>query len=671
MIIINRKSISPIIAIGLLIALTISGGAAIAVILSQSQSKTPTLSVLGLNGSTTSPILATASIVQITEYPDPLVSKDIVGIEVEVTNLGSKDIYVIDIDVIVGTTLLDLYAEWKIQSSTGAIKVNENGDPYTVGDKIGGYKQKPGTINYFVELDSSDYDNSFARIPATSNLFFAKVKVGNNPVHVDQSIQTQSVALKDFYSPVGYRVALFHHGTETSDARKKLEKVFTDTRFQSITNTKNMNISFDPNIDEYDFSSPTHGINATAVAETYDLVLVAMWAVHNNIANELMEIFNKGVALVFYGTLSGFGNYAQISSQINQTATEEITGLLFDGCSTCDSVKTKNTNANNTYWFIPNGKPGIVADLQPYNVFFEDNKKKDKLGYDIATLTNNTKISTKVYGYHKYELRDKKNSNALFLNKTSPLYVIRETASNKKVATFAMNHKSVFNNKKMSHRFFVPRNLIFAALGEDRKLIRHTKIQMNTFTLTQNPGNTQEFRISWTATVTEGDINLVDGGINFTLYMPTDYSISFRKGKEKKVQVDIETSGSTKLFTKTIKIDLQSNNVIHIDVGHNVSKGKRGLKYLYRNDNLSLILPVRGNNRLKWLRLASGDDPTQVKQWKIVTNWTNVDMSKDTLSVTYNKAIQPLLEIKAMIQRQAIDIKGTKLQKQIVTRINL
>ncbi|RMG42461.1 MAG: hypothetical protein D6732_00910 [Methanobacteriota archaeon] len=668
----SRKSISPIIAIGLMIALALFGGATVAILLSQTGDTVPQ-PISALNASAANNlILARAEIVQVTEYPDPLISEDVIGIEVEVTNLGLTSFFIQDVDVVVGSTRLDDFADWTIQETTGAIKVNTNGLPFQPGDDFGGYMQSPGSISYFVELDPSDYDNAFARIPFDAPLFFANVKIGNLPAQTDEIVPSQSVALRDFYSPVGYRVALFHHGAETASSRSDLEKMFTDSRFKGLTSSKNMNISFDPAIDEYDFSSPTHGINATQIANDYDVVLVAMWAVHKNIANELTELFNKGVALVFYGSLVDFGNYNQIVAEINQTATEQIAGITFEGCSTCDNVKPKETKANNTYWFEPQTKPGIVADLLPYSVFFEDKKRKDLFGYDIANVTQNPLIPTKVYGYHRYELRDKGNNNALFLNVTSPLLVVRETASNKKVVSFIMNHESMVKKKPNDHRYLVPRNLLFAALGEDRKLIRHTKVVMESFTLTQNPSNTQEFRISFQAQITEGDINLKNGGLNFTLYLPTDYTIDFRRGKEKKVQVDVETSGSTRTYTKTIKIDIQPNNIIHIDVGGNISKGKRGLLYLYRNDNLTLTLPVRGTNRLRWLQLAPSDDPTQVKPWTVVANWTNVDLSRDTLSTTYDMAIQPVFKGN---MRSDFSITTIEKRKQylpeIITRINL
>ncbi len=668
----GTRSISPLIAIGLLIALALFGGATVAVILSQTGDTTPQ-PFSALNASAANNlILARAEIVQVTEYPDPLISDDVIGIEVEITNFGLAPFYIQDVDVVVGSTRLDDFADWKIQETTGAIKVNSQGLQFQPGDTEGGYMQSPGKVSYFVELDPSEYDNSFARIPFDAPLFFANVKIGNLPAQTDEIVPSQSVALRDFYSPVGYRIALFHHGAETSSARRDFEKMFTDSRFTGLTSSKNMNFSFDPAVDEYDFSSPNHGINATQIALDYDAVIVTMWAVHNNIAKELTELFNSGVALVFYGSLVDFGNYNQIVAEINQTATELIAGITFEGCATCDTVKTKDTKANNTYWFEPGTKPGIVADLLPYSVFFEEKKKMDKFGYDIANVSQNPLISTKVYGYHRYELRDKKNNDALFLNKTSPLLVVRETASNKKVVSFIMNHESQVKKKPNDHRYLIPRNLLFAALGEDRKLIRHTEVVVNSFTLTQNPSNARKFRISFRAQVTEGDINLKNGGLNFTLYLPTDYTINFRRGKEKKVQVDVETSGSTRTFTKTIKIDLQPGNVIHIDIGGNISKGKRGLLYLYRNDNLTLTLPVRGTNRFRWLELGSSDDPTQMKPWTVVANWTNVDMSRDTQSTTYNLAIQPVLN--GAFRTDAINdatLMRRRNLSQINTRINL
>lgn len=661
---VNRRmrSISPIIAIGLLVALALFGGATVAVLLSQSTDTVPT-PVSALNASASNNlILATAEIVQVTEYPDPLVSEDVIGIEVEVTNLGLTPFFVQDVDVVVGSTQLDTFAEWKIQETTGAIKVNINGLPYQPGDEEGGYVQSVGKVSYFVELDPSNYGNAFARIPENAPLFFANVKIGNLPGQTDKIVASQSVALRDFYSPVGYHIALFHHGAETSSARSDFEKMFSDSRFQALTETKNMNITFDPATDEFDFSSPNHGINATQIAQDYDAVIVTMWAVHNNIAAELQELFDSGVALVFYGSLVNFGNYNQIVSEINQTATEQIEGITFNGCSSCDNVDPKDTDTNNTYWFEPVSKPGVVADLLPYSVFFERNKKEDEMGYDVASLTQDPTIPTLTYGYHHYELRDKTNNDALFLNITSPLLVVRETASNKKVASFVMNHDSLNNKDPNNHRYLVPRNLLFAALGEDRKLIRHTEVVMESFSIIQNPSQSRQFQITFQAKVTEGDLNLKNGGLNFTLYLPTDYTIDFRRGKEKKVQVDVESSGSTRTYSKTIKIDLQPNNIIHIDVGSNISKGKRGLLYLYRNDNLTLTLPVRGTNRLGWFELGPSDDPTQVKPWTVVANWTNVDLTKDTLSTTYNLAIQPNVPLLNMERvAMAVDNKRNKI----------
>ncbi len=646
--VVRRKSVSPIIAIAILIGLALAGGSVVAVVVNQSTQNVnipDANTLLGAN-ETNNLILLKAEIAQVFEHPDPQISKDVIGVQVDVTNLASTPVYIQDIDVMIGNTKLDDFAEWSIQSSIGAVKVDADGNPYTPGAEFGGYKQGSGQISYVVQLDESDYGNRFARLPYNTSLFFAQVQVGLTPGNTDAVVPTQIVALKDFYDPVDFRIAMFVHGGETSDAESDLRNMFSDSRFIGLTEAKNILIEFDQNTDKYDFSSPNHGINATAIAENYDGVIVAMWAVHNNIANELKTLYDAGIPLMFYGTLKGFGNYNQIASEINATLTEEITGLKWVGCSICDNVDNGDTDANNTYWFETNSNPGIVTDLKPGAIFFEDSKNMDRDAYDAANLTSNPEVEISVYGYHRFELRDEENGNALFFNHTGPSLVVRISPVGQRVVTFVMDsnelHESRRNrNTADDHTFFVPRNMLFAMLGQERKLIRHATIQMTSFNIVQNPQNSRQFRLEWSFQVKGGDINILDGDLNFTLTMPTDYTISYARGN--RIQVTIETSGSTRSpLSKAIRInDPQPSVFVDVADKFGGTRANRKLQYVYYDDNVSVVYPVRRVNRYGWLEISNSDDPAAVKPWTIKTEWSNVDFTFDSKTVTYNRAIQP------------------------------
>ncbi len=668
----RNRSVSPVIAMILVIAIAVAGGASVSVVMNNAISTNTSLNPASqLNKSANSISEVVGTIIQVFSDPNPQRSKDVVGLRVQVDNKLTSPVYVHGIDVYIGNTRLDDFAPWVIQGAINAYKVNSQGSLFRLGDTFGGYKQSSGNASYDIGLSVADYGVTFARIPFNTSLFYAKIKISSAPGTIDRTVLTKVVSLKDFFAPVTYRIAILTFNDITDNAFERLEKSITDKRFRYITQTKGITFQFDPNKDVYDLGKIT--LNTTYMAETYNLVLVSTWAVPKVATSALTALFDRGVPLVFFGTVSAFGNYNDIQKQIDWMTTERITGLVPLSCgTTCDGLLTTGNNggggggvtatANNTYSFY-SGTPAITADIQT-NVMFNERVKngaQDVGGRDVATLSANKSIDVTAYGNHTYRIY---KNGVLAFNQTGVSYAIRISPQGSRVVSFAFNDLYLDKSlpKELRHEKVVPRDMVITSLKEEAKLMTNARVKVNSFQVIKNPKNPSEFRLQLTSQVVDGDINIYWGSMNYTFNLPKDLTISYANKKASYLMAQLQTySNPTKLKTGIFNMAISSSNAYSSDVGGLTRDNNRLADYIYRLDNLTITLPVKKDGSLGWF-VASGNLALK-HSWGVSANWTNKigTIGSTVLSFSYSLN-QGTINFMSVAATNIVSYKSTKLK---------
>lgn len=624
----SRRSVSPVIAIVLLFGLAIAGAATTAVVYNNAVNETPgvgsaeTIPEFAGSGesATVSPSTITSSIVEMGQNTQ---TGTISSVKVQVTNNGNETVYVQSAEVIAGSTSSD--SQWDITAVEGATPVDVNGGPFEEGDQFGGYAIPPGQTATFTVSETSG--NPVHQIPQEqANLMSVNLKGGNQPGINNMRVQASTIALADPMAPRSIHAALLHYEGRTDHSKRNWVNLFTSEFFAGSMETKGIDFVFDKREDVYSFRNADHGLNATELSETYDVIVISMWAVHENIADLVSELFDLGVPMVFYGSIDKFNG-----DDIDFATTDNIVGLA--------PVTGFDDDAEDLVFSVNSDPINVLAGLDISNLpVLEEDDHFEIDDEDLANTTVATPIafatSTEDDGITVTALAYRDGTARVVSSPLDPHEAHKDT-------------ESVFE-------LVLPRNMILAAVDEGHRLTQEGTITFESISFDTYRRDHHQIRPSVTATVEGGDINLMAGDLTFEFTMPD--GMEFEMDHHAKARIEIESSGMSRTYVTTDSIE-RDGNILRFTLEmdhHRNHKGDRSLLYLFDGDNITITLPVRSSNSLRWMEIDEDVDLSAQFEWTISADWYGMDGISHSATEIFTEAVlqtsalsQPILNNKS------------------------
>ena len=395
----NTRGVSPVIAIILLIAIGIAGGSAVLLVLNAANDRQ--IRAESKLGDTEASGTLELDFALLKLSRDPTLTfaniTDYSIITVRVINTGSKAVYIIDFDLTVYGEKLDDYSPWTITTVSGATY-------QSAGTLYLGYKQDADTTAlYTVQLE--DLNNTLARIPDQTT-FTYEIKYGETAgivEHISKKEQISAITFKALF----YNIALFHFEQNWTQRDSPGQWEIT---LQEVNSTNNLFFFYDRASDAYEYNATDiiNPINTTAFAQEYDVVLMDKWAVPFALDSILTDLHGAGIPILFYGGLDPLvTSGADISTKINFTATEDLTGVTPQPYMGSTPLSRFAFGSNNTYTF--NSSTENILYGMSGQTFIERGIAEniwdlaDVYGFDIANFTT-IEPAFEVYGsaWHRY-----------------------------------------------------------------------------------------------------------------------------------------------------------------------------------------------------------------------------------------------------------------------------
>ncbi len=605
----SRRSISPMVAILLMVGLAIGGAATIAVVYTNSVNEplspqpsdlTQEIARSGAGNPLTPSTISTA----IVEMNQNTQSGTISSVKVSVTNSGNETIYVQSASVNVGAGSSN--AQWEITSVEGATPVNTNGDPYQPGDQFGGYAVTPGQTATFTVSETSG--NPVNQVPQDqANLLSVNLQAGDQPGINNLRIQSSSIELEDPLAPVSIHAALLYYRGKTDRSKRMWLNLFNSKFFEGSMKTKNVDFQFDRRNDVYDFRNGD--LNATELAENYDVVVVAMWAVHKNIADLVLELYDLGVPMVFYGSIDKFH-----SDDIDFDVTDQVVGLA--------PIAEANDDIENIQFSVNTDPIHVLSGLNLSSLpVLEDNDDFEIESEDLANVTIASPIA---YAISEEELA---------------VTALAYRDGSARVVSSPMDPHEAHGDAESVFELVLPRNMLLASVDEGQRLLQEGSIQFNSISFDTHRRNDHKIRPNIEATVIDGDINLLQGDITFEFTMPA--GMEFEMPRHSKARIQIESSGMSRTYVTTDSIEKDGNVLTFtLEMDHHRNhRGDRSLLYLFAGDNITITFPVRGSHSLKWMEIDENVDLTVQYDWSINASWYGMDGSSYSGSATFTEPV--------------------------------
>ncbi len=629
----NRRSISPALAIILLAGLAVAGATATAVVYNYATNnpqsltrnteeivnqQTPSQTGFGqsqlISGSSASSPIS-SEIVGMTSNSQ---TGSISSVQVTVTNNGNSTVYVNGAKVAYGTSSTSSDAQWTITSASGATMVNSNGNPYQNGDTFGGYAIPPGQTATFTITETSG--NPVNQIPQdAANLVTVTVNVGDQPGVTTLSVATNEINLPDPFAPMTAKVALLYYPGRTRHSERTLERLLQSSFFSASGSTKNIEFQFNKRDDKYSLKK---NINATKLAEDYDLVIFAMWAIPNGIASDVAStLYDNGVPMVFYGSIHKFR-----SSDINFTLTSEIVGLS-QVSSIGDDADVSSFSQDNSYDVFAGLNLNYAGNEdddedESHHPKFDEIREEDLVNVSSATALAYANVKHDHNRYNVTVLAYKDGSSRVVSSPIDP-------------------HEADDDSRAIFH-LALPRNMIFMALKQEHRLKEDGNLSFQELSFKKDRRHDHKVRPTITFTVKDGDINLIDNAVTFEFTVPS--GISFSLEKKSKVRIQVESSAMTRTYVTTEKLKVDGNVIsfsLKSDYHKGSKNGKRSLLYLFEGDNVTITFPVKSSHRYRWMELDSSVSLSTVYDWSISASWMNMDHNAGSASKTFSQAISP------------------------------
>lgn len=601
----SRRGVSPVVAIVLLIAIGIAGGAGVSVILSNVTDDPLTVESKIIASQSESSNDLDVSISSLSTDFSLILSNvtDYTSIAIMVQNNAGSDVYIIDFDILVYGEKLDDYSPWTITDASGATYTSSEGN-------YAGYKQNSDTSAiYTVEVE--DVNNTLARLP-NDTTFTYQVKYGDEPGVISKFSYEQRES-KVIFEVIFFNVAIFHWGSTfaVSSAAGQYEQTLT-----SLNGTNKMFFRYSRGDDAFDVSdsSVVSSLNITQMSLFYDLVLVDKWVVPQGAGDVIEQLHVKGTDLIFYGGLVEFDQNLQnvntIYGMIDLPRTLNITGLVPDfyfGGGVKGSV--------NGYRFY-SGSDSVLAghngesfDEIPNN---NANKVKGDLkavdAADLGVITGAFDIlGNATYKLYKKDLPNQIVPANLLWENNGPLLIRKNKVINESglVYSFVWKHNEIIKDNKATktnpaHLASIRKAMILSTLGESvRELYTYAELSIDAITLdVQNPMNTK-FDVQITATVLNADIN--GGTLYVTLYLPDLYDWKTTIGN-----FNAYVDGNLVINKKNYVINPDGR--VYLDIGGNYTQT------LVKGSTIIIVLQEKFGDG-KWMDLNTAD--TTAYDWMV------------------------------------------------------
>ncbi|OLS25115.1 MAG: hypothetical protein HeimC2_19870 [Candidatus Heimdallarchaeota archaeon LC_2] len=571
------RAVSPVIATILLITVSLAAGTTVATLLSNIEDRTPTIdtdAALGVTGSTS---VDTFSIeTEITKLSGDIELQilnidDYTKLTISLSYAGENAfIYVIDFDILVYGIKLDDFSSWTITDAIGATYTTVNG-------QYGGYEQaKDTTVQYVLEVE--DRFNDRARLPSQTT-FSYEVKIGENPGVISKTILKERES-KVIFSYIAYNITIFHWGSSfaVNSAARQIEDSLA-----LINGTNNLFFIYTRANDAYDISNPTvvSNMNATAISEYYQVVMVDKWAVPASGASVITDIHSSGTSLVFYGTIIDFDpsgrNANTVLSRIDLPATKNITGLI----PNLYNVGTNVRSTDNGYQFVSSidgtltGLSGSSFTEVPsqINQLFQ-RTIGDTVGFDAALFTDVGIEQFDVFGnssYTFYDVRRNPSPADIIWEHNGPLFIRKNGITNVTGDVYSFTWKTHENFPDTGalktdeyHLATVIKNMILSLVSElERQSFTYAEMSLDSLNLNVRNGN-RRFEIEVTMSVQNADVN--GATLELTVDLPDELNID--TGIFSTPRYAMYINGNRVVNNEFFGIDLITpDNVFFIDVG--------------------------------------------------------------------------------------------------------
>ncbi|RMG39651.1 MAG: hypothetical protein D6732_03985 [Methanobacteriota archaeon] len=597
------------VAVLLMVGLAIGGAATIAVVYTNSLDDAPSVASSetkqeyagSSNGGALTPSTLTTEIVQLNQNAQ---TGTISSVKVSVTNNGNTTIYVQSASVSAGAGSSN--AEWQITSVEGATPVDANGGSYEPGEEFGGYAIAPGQTATFTVSETSG--NPVNQIPQDqANLVSVNLKAGDQPGINNLRISSSSIALEDPMAPIEVRAALLYYGGKTEHSQRAWQNLFQSSFFEGSMRTKNIDFQFDKNADSYDFKRME--LNATELAENYDVVVIAMWAVHNNIADVVSQLYSLGVPMVFYGSIHKFH-----SEDINFDVTAQVVGLA--------PITDADGDAEDLKFTTQSDPINVLSGMDLSNLpALEDD---DHIEIDEDDLANATDATPIVYATSEDDV-------------TVTALAFRDGSA--RVVSSPLDPHDAGHDAEAVFELALPRNMLMAAIDEGQRLTQEGSIQFESISFETYRRDDHKIRPTIEATVQDGDINLLQGDITFEFSMPA--GMDFDMSGHSKARIQIESSGMSRTYVSTERIE-KDGNVLRFSLEmdhHRNHRGDRSLLYLFEGDNITITFPVRSSHSLKWMEIDEDVDLSAQFDWVISAEWYGMDGAVYSGTHTFTESV--------------------------------
>ena len=601
----SRRGVSPVVAIMLLIAIGIAGGAGVSVILSNVTDDPSTFeSKIVISESESSKDLDVSISSLSTDFSLILSNvTDYTSIAIMVQNNVGSDIYVIDFDILVYGEKLDDYSPWTITDASGATYTSSEG-------KYAGYKQNTDTMAIY-NVDIEDVNNTLARLP-NDTTFTYQVKYGTEPGVISKFRYEQQES-KVIFEVIFFNVSIFHWGSTfaASSAAGQYEQSLT-----SLNGTNKMFFRYSRANDAFDVSDSNvvSNLNITQLNRFYDLVIVDKWVVPQGAGDVIEQLHGNGTNLIFYGGLVEFDQNLQnvntIYGMIDLPRTLNITGLVPDfyfGGGVKGSV--------NGYRFYSGsdsalaGHSGESFDEIPSN---KANKVQGDLkavdAADLGVITEAFDVlGNATYKLYKKDLPNQIVPANLLWENNGPLLIRKNRVINESglVYSFVWKHNEIIKDNKATktnptHLASIRKAMILSTLGESvRELYTYAELSIDAITLDVQNAMNKKFDIQISATVLNADIN--GGTLYVTLDLPDLYDWKTTVGK-----FNVYIDGNLVINKKDYAIN--SDGRIYLDIGGNYTQN------LIKGSTIIIVLREKFGDG-KWMDLNTAD--TTAYDWKV------------------------------------------------------